>query len=373
MDSLSMNARLVFWATTLCLLLGCLFVVGNEDRQFDIEVEYAPKASRPGYIFKLTLMTNGEQPQERRPCQNFFFLLDGSNSTPRTRFFYNKKAIARALDHLSEHDRFNIILFDHHITLFQPDIVENTPENMAQAHTFLENLAPGGYFAARDLIASFDKIIPKNMVRDAINNVILFSNADSYLSNEKQRQIVGNWTMQNQGTVSLYPIASGRGNNMALLNLLSSLNKGRVVFSPQHELLAERLAYLMRTLQNPIGKNLSAKAHVLDPAMTILLQPKLKRLPDLYHNRPFVLYGTTNKLSEFILELNWADGERPFCLKKKISFEHARLQALPLERTWTQLLAQELYERYFEEGDLAYLQTAKKLLIPLNLPAPLID
>ncbi len=95
--------------------------------------------------------------------------------------------------------------------------------------------------------------------------------------------------------------------------------------------------------------------------------------PDLYQNKPFVIYGTTNKLSDFYVYLQGKYYHSPFDIKKRVSFEHARLDPYSVERGWTQLAAQEYYEHYFEEGNLSHLEKAKQLLTPLNLPTPLVD
>jgi hypothetical protein len=133
------------------------------------------------------------------------------------------------------------------------------------------------------------------------------------------------------------------------------------------------MAFLMRTLQHPIGKKIVATAIPEDQSMVVLLQPKQARIPDLYQHRPFVLYGTTNKLSDFILFIQGRYYDHLFDIKKRVSFSKAKLGSYSLERGWTQLLVQEFYEKYFQEGNFTHLEAAKQLLLPLNLPTPLIE
>lgn len=339
---------------------------------FDIQVDYAPKKSRPGYVFRVTFLPHGDVYFKRIP-QNFYFLLDRSNSIPRTRYLFNKKAVAAALDFLEPGDCFNILIFDNHVTRFHEKRVAWSEEAVAEARMFLESQGHGGYFAATELYASLNKIIPQDLTEDEINSAILLSDGDTYLSQEKQRLTIGKWTAQNKGKISLYTLASGTGNNLPLLELLSSFNKGALLYAHQHQGIRDRLAYLMRTLQHPIGKQMAITALSEDKSMTIRLQPKQKRLPDLYQNRPFVIYGTTNKLSDFVLFLQGSYYDHHFDIQKRVSFEKAKLDAYSVERGWTQLVAQEFYEHYFEEGNPAHLEAAKQLLLPLNLPTPLIN
>lgn len=339
---------------------------------FDIEVEYAPKRSRPGYVFRITLLPHNDV-HFKRIRQNFFFLLDRSNSIPRARFALNKKAVAEALDFLKPGDRFNILLFDDHVLRYRAKEVDWSPSTVAEAREFLEHQGHGGYFAATELYASLGKIIPQDVAEDEINTAILVSDGDTYLSTEKQRLTIGGWTAQNGGKITLYTLASGTGNNLSLLELLSTFNKGALIYAQEHQKVGERLAYLMRTLQNPIGKHIVATAVPEDSGMSVLLQPKPSRMPDLYQNRPFVIYGTTNKLSDFVIFLQGKYYGRHFDIKKHVTFEQAKIGSYSVERGWTQLVAQEFYERYFAEGNQAHLEAAKQLLVPLNLPTPLME
>jgi hypothetical protein len=339
---------------------------------FDISVEYAPKRNRPGFVFKITLLPHRDV-HFKRIRQNFFFLVDRSNSIPRARYALNKKAVAGALDYLQPGDRFNILIFDDHVVHFCSKEVEWSEATVALARDFLDAQGHGGYFAATELYVSLGKIIPQDVAEDEINIAILVSDGDTYLSQEKQRLTIGGWTAKNKGKVALYTLASGTGNNLPLLELLSSFNKGALIYAPDHQGVSERLSYLMRTLQHPIGKQMVATAVPEDKGMTVLLQPKASRIPDLYKNKPFVIYGTTNKLSDFVLFLQGKYYDRHFDIKKRISFEYANLDPYSVERAWTQLVAQEFYERYFEEGNQAHLEAAKQLLVPLNLPMPLIE
>lgn len=345
-------------------------IAGSE--HFEIQVEYAPKRSRPGYVFKVTLLPRAEV-AFKKIRQNFYFLLDRSNSMPRTRYFLNKKAVAEALAFLKEGDRFNILIFDDRVVRFHNTVVNASPETIEEARTFLESQGHGGYFAATDLYSSLGKIIPQDVAENEINTAILLSDGDTYLSQEKQRLTIGGWTELNRGKIALYTVTSGTGNNISLLELLSSFNKGVLIHAQEHANVGSRLAYLMRTIQNPIGKQMIATAATQDPSMLVMLQPKAARIPDLYQNRPFIIYGSTNKLEDFVLFLQGRFYNQRFDIKKKIVFDQASLGAHSVERSWTQLVAQEFYERYFTEGKLSHLEAAKQLLSPLNLPTPLLD
>ena len=181
--------------------------------------------------------------------------------------------------------------------------MELSDESVTKARAFLNKQGHGGFFAATELYTSLDKIIPQDVAENEINTAIMLSDGETYLSLEKQRLTIGGWTARNEGKVSLYTVASGAENNLPLLDLLSSFNKGALIYAHGHQDVSDRLAHLMHTIQNPIGKQIIPTAVTGDKSMTVLLQPKAQRIPDLYQNRPFVIYGSTNRLNDFSLFL----------------------------------------------------------------------
>ncbi|MCP5469638.1 MAG: VWA domain-containing protein [Chlamydiales bacterium] len=339
---------------------------------FDVQVEYTPRQDRPGYVFKLTFYPKMNV-VFKRISQNYYFLIDRSNSISRGRFIVNKRIVADALEYLKPRDTFNILIFDDKVTKFAETNQLWNEDSVARAREFLKAQGHGGYFAATELYSSLGKVIPTQVSDQEVNTAILLSDGDSYLTADKQRQIIGGWTHQNGGKVSLFSVASGNGNNLPLLDLISSFNKGALVYSSDHFELSNSVCNLIKSIRNPIGKKMTATAIPTDRQMMVMLQPKKERLPYLYKNSPFVLYGCTNRLSDFVVFLQGNFYDSRFDIKKRITFSNAKLGSPGIERAWTQLLVQEFYERYFHDGDIQHVEEAKKLLTPLNLPVPFLN
>ncbi|MCH9608664.1 MAG: hypothetical protein S4CHLAM45_12450 [Chlamydiales bacterium] len=339
---------------------------------FDVHIEYVQKQNRPGYVFKATFSPKREV-RFKRIQQNYYFLLDRSNSIPRARFALNKAVVSKALDYLKPRDTFNILIFDDKVLKLSESSLKWNEENVIRARGFLEKHGHGGYFASTELYSSLGKIIPENVSDREVNTAILLSDGDTYLPQEKQRKVIGGWTDTNEGKVALYSIASGGGNNLPLLDLITSFNKGALIYSYDHGQLSDRLVQLIHMIRNPIGKEMVATAVPVDKQSVILLQPKNRRLPDLYQNRPFVVYGSTNRLCDFVLFLQGKYYDQRFDIKKRITFENAKLGSSAIEKAWTQLVVQEFYERFFEDGNKKHLDAAKHLLAPLNIPVPLLN
>jgi hypothetical protein len=334
---------------------------------FDTVVEYTQRASRPGYIFKVTF-TPKREINFKRIGHNFFFLIDRSNSIPRARFALNKEIVLKALEYLKPQDKFNIFLFDNKVCKLSEQSLSLNQATYEQAKDFLHHQSHGGYFAATELYSSLDKVIPENVSDQEVNTVILLSDGDTYLPLDKQRQTIGGWTERNKGKVSLYAVASGGGNNLPLLELISHFNKGGLVYTYDHRQLLEKVADLMLLIRNPIGKSMVATAVTADKQATITLQPTNMRMPELYQNKPFVIYGSTNKLTDFVLFLQGKYYDQRFDIKKKIVLDQAQLGSPAMEKAWTALVAQEFYERYFSDGNSKHIEAVRQLLAPLNIP-----
>lgn len=342
-----------------------------EGDHFNVSVEYTPRRFFPGFIFKVTLIPKQEI-AFKRIRENYFFLIDRSNSILRGRFYYNKKAVLEAITHLNPDDTFNILLFDDHVVRLASKPIAPTEENIQASQKFLESQTHGGCFAATNLYHSLGKIIPQDVLDTEINTAILLSDGDTYLSLDKQRQLIGGWSSKNKGKVSLFCLASGEGNNLPLLEIIAKFNKGNLIYVPKHEHVIDKLKDLILTLKHPIGKHIVATAIMAEKDISIYLQPKKERLSDLYKDKGFTIYGSTNKLSDFTLFLQGKYYERRFDIKKKISFSQALCGTVSLEKEWAETVAQEYYEKFFEDGKMKHLEAAKQLLSPLNLSVPFL-
>ncbi len=339
-----------------------------ESDHFHVHVEYTSRRLHPGYLFKITL-TPKQQIAFRRIRENYFFLIDRSNSILRARYYYNKKAISELLGLLKPGDTFNILIFDDRVVRLSPRPLTWNENNVAIARAFLEQESHGGLFSASDIYTSLWKILPQ---AGEMNTAFLLSDGDTYLPMEKQRRSIGAFCTANAGRVTLFSVACRSGNHLPLLELLSTFNKGELLYVSKPDQISEKLKQLFLSLQNPIGKNCVATAISQDEETVVYLQPKASRLPDLYKNRPYTIFGFTNQLTPFTLFLQGTYYDRTFDIKKLITFDDAKSGTLFLEKEWTELIAQEHYEKFFHDGKPAHIEAAKELLAPLNVSVPFL-
>jgi len=296
-------------------------VASSDD--FVVQVEYAPAPEGEGYLFRATLAPK-QSVSFKRIKQNLFFLIDRSHSIAEGRFQATKEAVGRALAAMHPEDSFNILLFDKNVSRLSETNLPCTPENIRRARKFLKKEPYGGLFATTDLYVSLGSIVPKEVAENEVNTAILLSDGDSYLKPGKQRAMIRKWTEQNGGKVALYCIASERGDNLTLLDLISSLNRGALHLSPGSRALPGTVGKLLGALRNPIGKEIAVTAVPIDKDPHVQLFPPKNRLPHLYSETPYILYGATERLDDFYLFIQGRHYDKWLEIKRRVTFGKAK-------------------------------------------------
>lgn len=337
---------------------------------FVMQVEYAPKQRGSGYLFRLQLIPKSSA-VFRRIAHNVFFLIDRSHSIPTERYEAAKGAVGQALTMLQEGDTFNVLVFDKHVVQLAPKNLQWNEQNIERAYAFLSQQPHGGMFATTDLYASLGNIVPKAVAEKEVNTAILLSDGDTYLSMEKQQEAISQWTKQNQGKVSLYSVASGKGNNLPLLDILSSVNKGSLYYAYNDDQLPSALLTLTEAVQNPIGKEIVTSAIASNKKVKVTLYPSSQRLPNLYDHIPYVIYGSIDRLDDFHVFFQGKYYDKWLDIKQEVSFKTAKLSKDDdLEKMWALQQAYDEYSLYLNTGDKSRLHRARQILASYKIAAP---
>ncbi|SCA58893.1 hypothetical protein AB751O23_AY_00090 [Chlamydiales bacterium SCGC AB-751-O23] len=337
-------------------------VASHDD--FSIQLNYAKRANA-STLFELKLIPK-KGAAFKRIKQNIYFLVDRSSSISKGKFEAFKKAVATSLESLHPEDEFNILLFDESIQKFSETMTAKTKNNLQQAQDFLKNEAHGGLFASTDLYSSLDKIIPSNPPENQVNLAILLTDGDTYLDISGQRKTIYDWTKKNNRKVSLFTFASGNKNNLPLLELLSTFNKGSLFHTNFHSQLPNRLNDFIISRRNPIGKDIIINAITKNDQTGITLFPRGDRLPDLYENTPYSVYGEISQQDDFVIFLQGRHYQQWLNIKQKVEFDQAVESKVEVTNNWTLHRALDYYEKYLKEGILSDLRQANHLLSSLK-------
>jgi hypothetical protein len=335
---------------------------GND---FDVDVVYAPKQENDGYVFAITLIPKGKN-VFKRIKQNFYFLIDRSNSIQGSRLTKTRHALMAALTKIDPQDTFNIISFDSNIDFFYHKTVPPTHTMISHAKNFLLNQRLGSFFNNPNYYDPLLSVLETPLKDDENNIIILLTNGDS-LSKYQNYKVIDYWTQNNQGKVSLFAVSLSKDKNTPLLDTLCSLNRGKLSVSSSLNGIKRRLIKLMQSINYPIAKNICPSVICDNSDVKIKLYPKQEENMHLYIQEPYVILGTTNKLEDFTLFLQGRHADNYFNIKKDISFSNADKGEKPLHRQWATQLAFLCYKKYLKTANPAYLKKAKQILEPYSV------
>lgn len=327
---------------------------------FDIDIKILSR-EEGGFLFSLTFIPKIDLTQH---ClkQNYYFLIDRSSTIERHRYQSFKRAVTRAVATLREGDNFNIIIFDSKVARLSEKMIPFNKKNQRLAEEFLERQPHGHYGSSVDVYSCLGKIIPAQVDDEEAHTAILISDGESSLKLEKQRSLINAWLQANRGKLTLYTAAVGHNNNLSSLDLLGTVSRGSLLYSDTHTGFPRKLAKLVLNLRSPVAKEMSLNILASDPTARLRLYPSSSRLPYLFSDHPYVIYGTADKLTDFTLILEGKNKGEIFAIKKEISFAGARPGSRLLSKEWSTEQAHLFYEQYLQEGKPVLLEEAKKLL-----------
>ncbi len=237
---------------------------------------------RYGY-FRLTVERDEGQLLPVRP-KDVLLVQDASASMSEQRLFFSREAMRRALAQVGPADRFNVVKFAERTTSCFPGWVTKTPDTLTQAEAFINAMTAEG---GTDLFASMRELLA--VERQPGRPVIAFLITDGLVNTglTDSTEIIGTFTRQNQGRISVFTIGVLTQSNEYLLDLLSYCNNGaaEIVTTGRWDIpaVAERV---MQGLQRPV---LSGLAFRFASDADVEVYPQ--QIGNLYLDRPLVIYG----------------------------------------------------------------------------------
>lgn len=340
----------------------------NLSDSFDTELTFLPKTDGPGYIFALTLLPHKDL-NIAKIRQNIIFLVDRSNSIQRDRLQSTKHAIHRALEELNSDVQFNVIAFDTKVERLFPSFSPQTKEAEAKATRFIDDISLGSLFTYADLYKALFLTIPNQVQEDELYTAILLTDGESLSKKQLQRSLLRDWTIQNNGRVSLYALGITGDTNLASLDAACAMNKGKCLTSTTNRGLKRKLMKLAKNIRSPIAKNVISRAITQNPRAQVNIHLNPSHAPNLYLDESYVILGTTETLDDFILFVQARLKEGWLNIKKSISFTDAKRGGESLQSQWALQNAYRQYELFINDENPSHLAEAKKLLEPFDIQA----
>lgn len=252
------------------------------------------------------------------PPREMIFVIDNSGSMSGESMDQAKASLVHALATLKPADRFNVIRFDDTMTELFERPVAATPDQVASARRFTEELeAEGGTEMLPALKAALVDDTPGDVKR--LRQIVFLT--DGAISNEGEMLAeIG----ARRGRSRVFMVGIGSAPNTYLMTHMAEVGRGTYTHIGDTTLVTARMTDLLDRLARPAVTGLAARM----VGGTAELTPAL--LPDLYAGEPLVLLARTDRLRGR-LEIVGRVGDEPW--SRSIDLERA-VDGAGIARLW---------------------------------------
>ncbi|MCP5504078.1 MAG: hypothetical protein H7A41_02880 [Chlamydiales bacterium] len=336
------------------------------NNEFDTSIHYSKREDGKGYLFSIK-MKPVETLNFASPNQHYVFVVDGSSSIKKHRFGVFKEGVGRALSYLGEGDSFNIVIADAEMIPFSKEPTLWNETSVSKAKRFLMDQNYRGFFInynAFDLLSN----VSNYFAPDKENIVVLITDGHSFRSLEDHKNDFKELVKESKGKFSVFTATASQGNNLSMLDLLSTFNNGELMYSKTNASFSRQLSVLVKHIESFVAKDIHVNVTSINNETRIEFYPNEKTLPSLYADRPYIIYGSIDQLKDFDLILQGRCGDKWINIKQTISFKHAEKATHSIKKGMALQKAYVCYDYFLKNDDPFFLKEAQNILEPLHIP-----
>lgn len=248
-------------------------------------VTHRPSAGQPGY-FMLLVAPRSELSRSQQVPRDMVFVLDTSGSMRGKRLTQAKAALKYCLSNLNTIDRFNLIHFATAVNTYQDRMLEATPDNLAEARKWVDNLEATGGTAINDALARAFDLNPGDMSR--IFNVVFFTDGRPTIGETNSDKILQNVARRNTSNVRLFTFGVGDDVNASMLDKLADDSRAVSTYVRETEDIEAKVSSLYSKISNPVLANLRLSVEGSEIRLSEMYP---QQLPDLFHGSQLVVFG----------------------------------------------------------------------------------
>ncbi|MCW5727366.1 marine proteobacterial sortase target protein [Parvibaculum sp.] len=229
------------------------------------------------YILVMLTPPAGQTLPKAKP-REIILVIDNSGSMSGPSMVQAKQSLLWALDRLTPDDTFNVIRFDHTMTVLFPQAVAAHGENLDVARRYVRGLsAQGGTEMLPALKASL--IDPNANDNSRLRQVVFLTDGAIYNERELFTEITNNL-----GRSRIFTVGIGSAPNSYFMARAAEAGRGTYTHIGKETQVAERMSVLFDKLQHPVMTDIAASWP--DGRNT---QSWPNPVPDLYKGEPIVL------------------------------------------------------------------------------------
>ncbi|MCY3974465.1 MAG: hypothetical protein OXF02_02850 [Simkaniaceae bacterium] len=332
------------------------------DQGTTVKVSCLPDPVEGRYRFALTV-----HPDKRlyfiSRNRHFIFVIDGSRGIRKHRYDTFKNGVVKSLPYMHEGDSCTVLTAHKRIEPVSPAPLTYGKGLKERVRHHLSRENRGKIFIRHDLFRLLDEAM-RCFDPNKDNNIILITNGETLETIKTHREALTLLAEKNRNRFALFTACAGGGNNIAMLNLISTLHNGESMYSRTHAAFPRQLAIFVKHIGSCIAKTVRARAVSANETLNIEFYPEDGAFPPLYADRPYTLYGSINRLEDFDLILQGRIGDQWVNMRQKISFNNAEQGDFGMQKHHATYEAYAYYDRYLQSDDPSFLQEAEKILLP---------
>jgi Ca-activated chloride channel family protein len=230
-------------------------------------------------------------------ARDVVLLLDRSGSMSGWKMVAARRAAARIVDTLTDHDRFAVLAFDHEIerpTSLPVGLVPATDRHRFRAVEFLAGLdARGGTELAEPLDRGLGLLRDEDRSREQVLVLV----TDGQVGNEDQLLRAHGSALSK---VRVHTVGIDRAVNAGFLGRLASIGGGRCELVESEDRLDEAMSAIHRRIGTPLVTDLALGVRGMTVAADSITPA---RMPDLFSGVPLVLRGRYREAADPQLEV----------------------------------------------------------------------
>ncbi len=335
--------------------------------EYKVDAHILAKMDRKGYAFSLQISPYDKGITPSIP-NHVYFILDKSTTIENHRFEAFKNGLIQSINHLGNDTSFNIITFDQNYERISLNDLAPTKSSIQYVKKCLEKVSQKSTSSFSALISALEDIQKQAATLDEPHTVILLTNGHFLKNFRINRESLYKIFHTPSDNFSIFTAAISDNNNSFMLESLAKLGRGEFLYSQTHSAFPRKLSLLMKRLQKPIATDLSI--YSVDPDQKIHFAQNPHSSPLLFANKPYTIYGTTEKLENIQVIIQAKSGGKWINIVKKIDLSKAEKgKAIDKELASRQALTHLM--NFIFTNDQTELLQAKEIIKPFDLKWPI--
>ena len=262
------------------------FEAGNNKLAASV-ISYRPDANEEGFFLMLASPPPRDEMKEA-PKKTVLFVVDRSGSMSGDKIDQAREAAKFVLNHLNEHDLFNIVAYDSDVESFQPELQKADKKSVTEAIGFVDGLYAGGSTNIDGALTTAMSMVQDD---DRPCYILFLSDGRPTHGETNEMKIVQNAKRNNDHEARMINFGVGYDVNSRLMDRLSREIKGQSQYVRPDENLEEHVARLYRKINAPVMTDVTVKFDLENGGANAVNRLLPKEVVDLFEGEQLVQVG----------------------------------------------------------------------------------